>query len=445
MLLPVLDFAQLSDVGRTRLANEDTCYCQQQMGLFVVCDGLGGRPSGEAASQITAHALGHLIRWQLRSLPEFNHAVLTRLLIDSATRLNAHLHHHSRSLDALTGMGATLVAGLVDTWGAMVMHVGDSRAYLLRGDRLRRLTKDHVRREIRSLPTTDDAHEAEEREIRLLTQFVGMSRPITPVVKPMTLEADDRLLLCTDGLTDPVDDATIARILGAHEEPAHACKALVDAANDAGGPDNISVIVVDYGGTRDIDPPPPPAAPPPARKRLGAAEGFYARLRHLEKDLAWLYDAAVEVAESPSHIAALAAVKQRLGHEAYTDFLQRHPSRNAAHVLHQMCTLPEGPWRTRYDRHLRDLEPDLSAITDGSTRLCPLLTPLETATILRSLWRDWRRVERRYFATCQRDALGVSERSLNVLIEHMLDSARTMLGLMAFFQRFDPRVEPSPG
>ncbi len=441
-MIAKLDHATLSDVGRRRLANEDAAHHDARLGLYIVCDGIGGQPSGEAASQIIAHAMPHQLRRYLRSVETINADILQQLLVRSVADLSLNLRERSQGLASLDGMGATLIAALVERDVAYLVHVGDSRAYLLRDETLRPLTADHVRsyRRVKDIAELDD-EAAEQRERRLLMQFIGMPKTPRPAMAAVPLKPGDRLLLCTDGLTDPVAEADIAQLLKMFADPSRAAKALVDEANEQGGPDNITLTVLDYHGMMEKPPPPAPAAEPaPAPK--GVAAAFHTALQRLDKDLAWLLAGARECQEYSS-VSAFAAVKRRLGPELYSSFLKLHPSKNPAHVFHRACTMRDTGWRATYEKHLAELEGPLALVISGRVRLSPMLPPEETGRIVKALWNDWRKVEQRYFSITHREALNASETTLNVLIDHMLKSVRTLTGLLEFFPRFMRPAEPA--
>ena len=434
--LPQINHALRTDVGRKRLANEDALSCDPRMNMFVVCDGIGGRPSGEAASQIIAHTYPHALRRRLRGLPRLDEATLKWLLIDAAVDMNQQMFEHAQAVPALVGMGCTLVAALIESHRLFYLHAGDSRLYLLRDGELSRLTDDHVHTQAhyRTLPDTGDRIDAGER--RLLMQYIGSPDVLLPTVASLDLLPGDRLLLCSDGLTDPVHDEILQRILTTYPDPDDAATVLIKAANAGGGPDNITVAVVDYLGPRpatEQDRKPPPRSPrqPPH----GVAEQTRLALDRLERDLLWLQQGALESAH-PRRLTALAAAKRRLGPAAYRAFLQHDPQRPPAHVFHQCCAAPDSEWRQRYHPHLEQLEVPLQRITAGGVRLSPVLTGDQTAAIFSELWRGWRRVEQRYFATAQQPGPCDPEVTPQVLIDHMLHSVQTLTGLLWFLPRF---------
>lgn len=432
---PKLDYASLSDVGRRRLANEDAYHCDEAMSLFTVCDGIGGQPSGEAASQIIAPTFKHLVRRQLRTAGEVDPPIMQSIMVQAAQTLAQQLYEQAQPIAVLKEMGATIVTAMIRRNTVVVMNAGDSRAYLLREGQMEQLSTDHNQRTRAAADEGDlTDRQLEEREARRLTQFIGVKADVQPQTRTVELQQGDRLLLCTDGLTDPVPLAKLQAILGHGLTPRQTCKILIDAANLAGGPDNITAVVVDYKG---LDRGAGPAAGrndklQPAR---GVASAFYAHLQRIEQDLLWLLEGAKECAALKG-LSALAAVKRRLGADVFTSFLRMHPMQNPMHVFHRACTMPNSGWREQYAQHMAELEPSFGQLTSGCVRLSAILTSEETATILKALWGDWRRVEEQYFGHCQRDAMHEAERTATALIEHMLCSARTLRGLLEFFPRF---------
>jgi len=448
--LPDLDFASLSDVGQRRLANEDACHCDTRMNLFVVCDGIGGQPSGEAASQIIAHALGHQVRRHLRRVASMRPGLIEDVLVQSVNAISDQLYKRAEATPVLVGMGATIVGALIDARTAYVVHAGDSRCYLLRDGAMRQVTTDHTRsyrtyRDEAALTSASADEQSDKqadlKERRLLQSFVGAKDSAKTEVSVLPLRAGDRLLLCSDGLTDPTDEPSVERALLAGDPPQETCRKLVKMANAGGGPDNITAIVIDYRGLRPYEAPLRLAKPKPDRSRQIVATWFKKNLERIEQTLRWLREGAAE-AGAPEVLRAMAAVKRRLGQPVFRQFLEMNPAANPAHVFHRVCASPDCDWRKQYTRIMADLEPNFRDITDGTIRISPILSAEETGKIIASLWHDWRKVEKRYFNTCNRDAISESEATLNILIDHMHTSVRTLIGLLEFFPRFQPELPP---
>ncbi len=441
-----LHFAAHTDVGRRRLANEDAVAMDARTGVFVVCDGVGGRPSGEAASQIIAKALPRVFRRQLRRAQTIDADAIQGTLKDTAVEMNASVYAHSQEIPTLQGMGCTLVAALIDGPMLYHLHAGDSRLYLLRRGEIFPLTTDHTYARAMFMADPETGELVDIAEKRLLMQYLGKPEALVPEVGHVPLEDGDRLMLCSDGLTDPVPDPAISELLKDHREPRAACAALVDAANAAGGPDNITVAVIDFQGLHAADPAEMErAASGPREQPRGVAEQTHQALSHLEKHLTWLRQGA-RAAAHPNRVTATAAAKRHLNQDDYDVFLNHGADRSPLHAFHQCCTHPESVWRTQYAEFMKALQPPLTRMTSGRVVLSPVLDAPETASIIRDLWTGWRRVEQRYFATCQRAAIHESENTLDVLVSHMLSSVQTLAGLLAFFPRFmsETPTAPSP-
>jgi serine/threonine protein phosphatase PrpC len=232
-----------SDVGRLRSGNEDSHFCGQT--VFAVADGLGGHQGGEVASAAAVEPLAGLDGRSFKDAAEAAEALAAAI-----REANEAILDRAGGDPALYGMGTTVTAAAVAGDGHLQLaHVGDSRAYLLRGGTLEQLTSDHtVVGELvrRGRLTPEQAAIHPERSI--LTRAVGLD-PRVPVdlPDPLELQPEDQVLLCSDGLTEAVADGQIAELLSAAPDGHAACRSLIDAANDAGGPDNITVVLVQVG------------------------------------------------------------------------------------------------------------------------------------------------------------------------------------------------------
>lgn len=221
-----------TDVGRVRQGNEDSFYVSSE--LVAVADGMGGHLGGEVASRLALEVVIALSERREGDLPEriveANRAVLER----------------SRADREVTGMGTTFTAIEIDGSVGHLAHVGDSRAYRLRGDELVVLTEDHtlVRELVRSGEITDEeARFHPQRSV--VTRSVGIDQQVEVDEGQLDLREGDRYLLCSDGLTAVVRDEELAEMLAEEEDPQECATRLVDAANGRGGPDNITVVIVD--------------------------------------------------------------------------------------------------------------------------------------------------------------------------------------------------------
>ena len=235
-----------SDVGRVREGNEDSYLARPP--LFVIADGMGGHVGGEVASQtavgvIQEHTDGDVTAEALESiLRDANSAIWSKADQDRSLR----------------GMGTTCTLLLLEDAEAYIAHVGDSRAYLLRRDRLTRLTEDHTLVERMVKEGRIPPEEAERHPQRsIITRVLGVEPEVKVDVSNHRLEAGDRVLLCSDGLTSMIDERAIASILDEHDDPQTTADRLVEAANDAGGEDNITVLVLFFSEGSPAPPPPP--------------------------------------------------------------------------------------------------------------------------------------------------------------------------------------------
>lgn len=227
--------AGVTDVGRVRDGNEDDFLDQaDRLGLVAVADGMGGHRAGEVASATALEALraavasGEPLR---EAIEGANEAVLEK----------------SESDHELQGMGTTLTAGMLGTDGSLTVgHVGDSRAYLIRDGELRQITEDHslVEEMVRGGELTPEQAEVHPQR-SIITRALGIDPQVDVDEYPIELEAGDRILLCSDGLTTMLRPEDIANILGREHDPGRAAQLLVDAANAAGGEDNITAVIIE--------------------------------------------------------------------------------------------------------------------------------------------------------------------------------------------------------
>jgi PPM family protein phosphatase len=234
---PQLSARGRSDVGRVRAGNEDALHVGTT--VFAVADGMGGHRAGEVAS---AAALGPLVRLDGERFATPDAALSA--LVAAVAAANTEVVRLAGGDPELAGMGTTLTALLLEGGRAHLAHVGDSRAYLLRGDELVQLTADHtlvqaLLDEGRISPEQVGTHPHRS----VITRAIGVADDVEVDGRTLMVTPGDRLLVCSDGLTGVVDDATIARLLAAGT-PQDAVDALAEAADDGGAPDNVTVLVV---------------------------------------------------------------------------------------------------------------------------------------------------------------------------------------------------------
>jgi PPM family protein phosphatase len=234
-VLRVVEQHSLTDVGRQRNANEDDLFTAADAGLFAVADGMGGARAGEVAAKAAVEQLAALGQKQ---------EVGERDLATVVEAANRRIHELSQSDEALAGMGTTMTAVSVGDGEVAIAHVGDSRAYRLRDDTLERLTHDHslVDEMVRAGRLTPEEAEVHPQR-SIITRALGPEPQVE--VERMTYPArsGDVYLICSDGLTTMVPEDDLAAILRGRSSLRQAAEDLVRVANEAGGRDNITVIL----------------------------------------------------------------------------------------------------------------------------------------------------------------------------------------------------------
>ncbi len=241
-----------TDTGRVRELNEDVYVLRAENGLFVLCDGMGGAPAGEVASQIGVDAiLRHLgperaLSPSPRCSDDRGFLARTNRLAAAVRRSNQVIYDQAQRDPRQAEMGTTVVAAWIKEHVASVAHVGDSRAYLWHHDRLEPLTRDHslVEAHVRAglLTAEEGLHSAQQN---ILVRVLGREPEVDVDLKEVPVQPGDYLLLCSDGLTRMVPESTLAQAFARWQDPQHICDFLIDAANGHGGTDNITVIVVE--------------------------------------------------------------------------------------------------------------------------------------------------------------------------------------------------------
>jgi len=254
-----ITFAALTDVGRQRDHNEDNFLVDKKMGLFVVCDGMGGHAAGEVASALAVKIFHEAVKREAWMFEDYaadksgadkvTRKQIVALLENSINLASSRVHEEAQKDAAKRGMGTTLVAIVILAKQAFVVWVGDSRIYLLRDSVLEQLTEDHsvynellkrkkmAREEIEKLPQKN-----------AITRAIGVYEHTEPDSLVVDLVAGDRFLLCSDGLSGYFEDdlEELSRLLGLKDSNL-AAQELISAANERGGKDNITSVIVTYG------------------------------------------------------------------------------------------------------------------------------------------------------------------------------------------------------
>lgn len=243
--------AGATDIGHTRTNNEDSWLVDMERKLFIVSDGMGGHQAGEVASRAVVTVLPAMIEQlmtQKKPTSENSYRVVLR---DAILQLSQRLREESQGKAGLQGMGATLVlmwfTEIKGTVKAYIASMGDSRIYRLRGKNIQQLTRDHsvVALLLRHGEITEEEAKGHPARGRL-SRYIGMEGDTFADVITIEAQPGDRFLLCSDGLTGMVPEQKVANLLAQNSEPEAACKVLVAAANEAGGKDNITALVINF-------------------------------------------------------------------------------------------------------------------------------------------------------------------------------------------------------
>lgn len=242
-----------SDVGRVRSSNEDAWGVFPDLQFFIVADGMGGHAAGEIASRVAVDTMRDFIQSSTQSSEVTWPADVDRTLplpvkrLVSAGKLaNEKIYHASRSDPKLNGMGTTMVSILIDQDTAYVAHVGDSRAYLIRNEKIHRLTEDHSLINDYINQGLLKIEEASQHPLKhVITRALGSSLKVEVDVKTVPLGQGDAFLLCSDGLSNLITDEDMCiNGLDPLQDPKTTCQRLIDLANKRGGDDNITVVLI---------------------------------------------------------------------------------------------------------------------------------------------------------------------------------------------------------
>lgn len=245
----------LSDKGLSRTNNEDSFYVNEDLGLLVVADGMGGHSAGEVASRMAVEALSGYIRKScaggepLFGPPDSGRSGASNRLVSGIRFANRVVCEAAKNDPSWKGMGTTIVAALVDGNRVSIAHAGDSRAYLVRSGKISQLTDDHsvVAEQVRlGLLSKEEAEVSEKRN--LITRALGSDEALEVDVTEIDLMDGDRLLLCSDGLSTMVADDEVLMIIASDNAPESACARLVEVANNNGGRDNITAVAAYFAG-----------------------------------------------------------------------------------------------------------------------------------------------------------------------------------------------------
>lgn len=248
-----LKIGAATSVGRVRPINEDAYVVRADQGLCVVCDGMGGAAAGEVASRMAVDTIAARVGdGELGSGTNRGFQPRTAALGRAVEAANQAILDRASSDQSHAGMGTTVVGVWIADGLASIAHVGDSRAYLYNTHGFEALTADHslVEAQVQA-GLIDRAQSLKSEHQNILLRALGREPDVDVTLSETTIAPGDRMLLCTDGLTRTVNDDGLADALNRFEgDPQGACDYLIAAANENGGPDNVTVVVIEAQGSR---------------------------------------------------------------------------------------------------------------------------------------------------------------------------------------------------
>jgi serine/threonine protein phosphatase PrpC len=231
--------ASMSDQGKVRKTNEDSYFADSRLGLFIVADGMGGHAGGEVASRVAVATISELM---LAGLEEDDSAALIRNAIEQA---NTAIRVQAEADPRLHGMGTTVVLAYCRGDTIHLAHMGDSRAYLIRNGSIQQLTEDHSLMAQLLKAGQLSAEQAPHHHLRnVVTRSLGNHTVSEPDMRVIAWNAGDCLLLCSDGLTNMVDESELRSVISAGgADVQRSCREAVERANRNGGKDNITAVL----------------------------------------------------------------------------------------------------------------------------------------------------------------------------------------------------------
>lgn len=241
-----LRISGLTSPGK-RHTNEDSFGVYPELGMALVSDGLGGHNAGHIASEIVIRRLPDMLLESLSRVDPSDFPTIKAGIIDTVVKLSQEIYEQGQTRPACMGMGATLVMMLAVEGGLLITWMGDSRAYLMQSGHLQLVTDDHslssilisqgviTREQVRTHPSRGR-----------LSRYLGMSDEVYPDIEMVRISPRDRVLLCSDGLSDELDDATISEFLSRPGDPEALGAELVSAVEKKGANDNVTAVVAQW-------------------------------------------------------------------------------------------------------------------------------------------------------------------------------------------------------
>lgn len=241
-----------TDVGRKRKSNQDAVGVfqnQKKIKLAIVADGMGGHQAGDVASHLTISDLGKA--WEESQLTEQEEVI--QWLLKSIQNENERIYNKGQTDPNQAGMGTTIVAVVLLDEKVLLAHVGDSRFYLVRKGKIKQITEDHslVNELVKSGEITKEMADHHPRK-NVLVRSIGIPGTVEVDLTDLEVIVGDKLLLCSDGLSNMVSDQEILKIIDHKNSIDQSLDQLISAANEAGGTDNITVLLIDYNETSEV-------------------------------------------------------------------------------------------------------------------------------------------------------------------------------------------------
>jgi len=243
--------AGLTDIGKVRSINQDSFHIMEDKHIYIVADGMGGHAAGDQASRIAVKTITEIL-----SVYDFATEALDADDTDSSMSVeeliryalqeaNEQILLASLSNQHLQGMGTTAIVGVKYRNSLFVGHIGDSRTYLVREKQLSQITEDHsvVQQLVKAGAISEEEAQAHPYK-NVITRCLGMQANVEPDTVELVLQAGDRILMCSDGLSNMVSDQVMQTLVNEHEDPQVACEKLVALANENGGTDNTTVVLL---------------------------------------------------------------------------------------------------------------------------------------------------------------------------------------------------------
>ncbi|MGV3522648.1 MAG: Stp1/IreP family PP2C-type Ser/Thr phosphatase [Candidatus Sericytochromatia bacterium] len=244
--------AGLTDIGKVRSINQDSYQLLEDRNIYIVADGMGGHAAGDQASRIAVKTITEIL-----SAYDFSTEALSpeedaesgmsieELIRYALQEANEQILLASLSNQHLQGMGTTAIVSVAHRGSLYVGHIGDSRTYLIRGQHLSQITEDHsvVQQLVKAGAISEEEAQVHPYK-NVITRCLGMQANVEPDTLELVLQAGDRVLMCSDGLSNMVSNQMMEQLVNEHAEPQQACDKLVALANQNGGTDNITVVLL---------------------------------------------------------------------------------------------------------------------------------------------------------------------------------------------------------